>query len=41
MYKWTVTSLLCYSSCTFDEKLHEHISQDLADNVGPAKRDTS
>jgi hypothetical protein len=33
-YKWTVTKPACYSSSTFDEKLHEHISLDLADNVG-------
>jgi len=25
----------CYTSFTFDENLHEHISQDLADNAGP------
>ena len=30
----------CYTSFTFDENLHEHISQDLADNVGRAS-DTS
>ena len=29
-----VTCELCYSSFKFDEKLHEHISGDLADDVG-------
>ncbi len=32
--------LLWYSSFTFDEKLHEHISHDLADDVG-RESDTS
>ena len=39
-YKWTVTLALCYSFCTFDEKLQEHISHDLADADGRAS-DTS
>jgi len=41
-YKWLVTHIVWYSSYAFDEKLHEHISQDLADDVGPERfRDTS
>jgi hypothetical protein len=35
-----VTSPIVYSSCTFDENLHEHINGDLADNVG-RESDTS
>jgi len=33
-YKWTVTMLRWYSSCTFDENLQKHISNELADDVG-------
>lgn len=39
-YKWSVTVVLCYSSDTFDEKLHEPISHDLADADG-RESDTS
>ena len=33
-YKLPVTDNVCYTSGTFDENLHEHISLDLADGVG-------
>jgi len=33
MYKWTVTWFLCYTSSKFDEKLRQHISQELADDA--------
>ncbi len=39
-YKLAVTDLLCYTSCTFDENLHEHIRHELADDGG-RESDTS
>jgi hypothetical protein len=37
-----VTIVAWYTSYAFDEKLHEHISHELADAVGPERyRDTS
>ena len=39
-YKLPVTDTVCYTSSTFDEKLHQHISHELADHVGRAS-DTS
>ncbi len=39
-YKLNVTTPVCYTSCTFNENLHEHISHEMADDVGRAS-DTS
>ena len=39
-YKLNVTSVVWYTSPTFDENLHEHISHELADDVG-RESDTS
>ena len=39
-YKLPVTDNVCYTSGTFDENLHEHISHELADNAR-RKSDTS
>ena len=38
-YKLPVTDNVCYTSGTFDENLHQHISHELADDARPAGRD--